>query len=120
MLANYFLNKVREIKLVRNEEFILSSYIMLSYIAAGCFYFISKFRQKVEEQKENIIYREANPSSIKYIYNEGMKTNLLKEWILIIFVAFLSVLFEIFSVFSAKPRYHIFQERLYFILFKSR
>ena len=46
-----------------------------------------------------------------------MKTNLLKEWILIIFVAFLSVLFEIFSVFSAKPRYHIFQERLYFILF---
>ena len=117
MLANYFLNKIREIKLVRNEEFILSSYIMLSYIAAGCFYFISKFRQKVEEQKENIIYREANPSSIQYIYNEGMKTNLLKEWILIIFVAFLSVLFEIFSVFSAKPRYHIFQERLYFILF---
>ena len=117
MLTNYFLNKIREMKLVRNEEFVFSFYIMLSYIGAGCFYFISKFRQKIEEQKENIIYREVNPSSIQYIYNESMKKNLLKEWILIIVISFLSVIFVFFSVFSSKPKYHIFQERLYFILF---
>ena len=71
MLANYFLEKIRKIKVVRNDELISTSYILLSYVGAGCFYFISKFRQKVEGAKENILYRENTTISITFIYNEG-------------------------------------------------
>ena len=117
MLANYFFDRIRKIKFVRNEEFIFTSYILLSYFVAGCFYFISKFRQKVEGAKENIIYRESTISTIKYIYNERVKTNILKQAILIIFLAFLIVLAELFSLFAHKPKIHLLQERFYYLLF---
>ena len=118
MLANFFIQKIRETKVIRHEEFVITSYIMLSYIGTGCFYFVSKFRQKVEGQKENIIYRRENQSTtIQYIYNEGIKINVLKELILIIFIAFLLCLFELFSVFNSLKNYNIFEERLYFYLF---
>ena len=84
MLANYFLNKIGETRVVKHEEFIITSYIMITYMGVGCFYFIAKFRQKVEGAKEKIIYKEITLYFIKYIYNNGVKINLLKEWILII------------------------------------
>ena len=90
---------------------------MITYMVAGCFYFISKFRQKVEGEKGKIIYNKTSASPIIYIYNEGIKTNVLKEHVLIIFIAFLISLTELLSSFSNKPKYHVFQERLYFILF---
>ena len=94
---------------------IFSAYVLLSYVGAGCFYFISKFREKVEGTKEKIVYRETSISSIRYIYNEGIQKNLLKEWILIIVLAFLIVLFELFSLWTKKK--NLFQERAYFLLF---
>ena len=117
MFSNYFIFKVGEQKVVKHEEFIITSIIMITYIVAGCLYFISKLRQKVEGAKEKIIYNEPNSSPIKYIYNEGIKTNVLKELILIIFIAFLISLTELLSSFSNKPKYNLFPERLYFILF---
>ena len=117
MFGNYFLFKIQSTKVVRHEEFIFTSYVLLTYIGAGCFYFISKFRQKVEGAKENIIYRESTISTIKYIYNEGVKTNILKQAILIIFLAFLIVLAELFSLFAHKPKIHLLQERFYYLLF---
>ena len=58
MLANYFLQKIRDTKVIKHEEFFTPLYIMLSYIGAGCFYFISKFRQKVEEKKKKLYIKK--------------------------------------------------------------
>ena len=117
MFANYFLYKIKATKVVKNEEFIFTCYVLLSYIGVGCFYFISKFRQKVEGEKENFLYRESTISSIKYIYNEGIKINKLKGSILIIFLAFLLSLAELFSIYIHKNKVHLLQERLYYLLF---
>ena len=117
MLGNFFIYRIRGIKVVKHEEFILTSYIILSYVGAGSFYFISKFRQKIEEAKENIIYRERRRSMIRFLYNKVFKKSPLKEWILIIVLAFLISIFELFSVFAKKPKNNLFEERLYFILF---
>ena len=117
MLANYFLQKIRDTKVIKHEEFFTPLYTTLSYIGAGCFYFISKFRQKVEEQKEKIIYKETNTNSIQYIYNEGIKINVLKVLIFIIVIAFLICLFELLSVYNSLHNFNIFEERLYFYLF---
>ena len=117
MFANYFLYKIKATKVVKNEEFIFTCYVLLSYIGVGCFYFISKFRQKVEGEKENFLYRESTISSIKFIYNEGIKKNKLKVSILIIFLAFLLSLAELFSIYIHKNKVHLLQERLYYLLF---
>ena len=78
-LGNFFLLKIKETKVVKNEEFILTSFILLSYVGAGCFYFISKFRQKVEGAKEKIIYKGMSLSNTQKLYNEVFKRSLLKE-----------------------------------------
>jgi len=117
MLANFFLLKIIETKFVKHEDFIFTLYILLSYVTAGCFYFISKFRQKVEGQKEKIIYREMALTSIELLYNEKFNKSILKKWILILVIAFLISLSEYISVFVSKPSYNIFQARFYFILF---
>ena len=115
MLANYFIAFVRNSNVIKHEEFALSIFILLSYIASGCFYFISKFRQKVEGAKDHIIYKERATTAIKYIYNEASKKSLLKECILIIVIGFLITLFELLSIFS--HGHNLFQERLYFLIF---
>ena len=58
MLANFFLLKIRESKVVKHEEFILTFFVLLSYVGAGCFYFISKYRQKVEDKKIRLYIKE--------------------------------------------------------------
>ena len=115
MLANYFIIFINEAKVIKKEEFALSFFILLSYVGAGLLYFISYFRQKVDGGKEEIIYRERPSTSIKYIYNEGVKKSFLKECILIILLGFLITLFELLSMFSHGKK--LFQERLYFLFF---
>jgi len=115
MLANYFIAFVRNSNVIKHEEFALSIFILLSYIASGCFYFIPKFRQKVEGAKDHIIYKERATTAIKYIYNEASKKSLLKKCILIIVIGFLITLFELLSIFS--HGHNLFQERLYFLIF---
>ena len=117
MLSNYLLYRIRKLKVVRHEEFIFTSYALLSYIGAGCIYFISKFRQKIEGAKDKIIYRESAISSMKLIYNEAIKTNVLKESLLIILLAFLISSGELFSVHIHKSKIHLLQERFYYLLF---
>lgn len=73
MMANYCIGKCDKQKIMNKAEFIVPVYVILSYVAAGTPYFISKFNQKVEGGKEVIIYRERIPNNIKYIYNEGLK-----------------------------------------------
>ena len=86
-------------------------------MGAGCFYFISKFRQKVEGAKEKIIYKGMSLSNTQKLYNEVFKRSLLKEWILKILIAFLITIFELFALFDNKPKFHLFEQRLYFLLF---
>ena len=117
MLANYLLGLIINTNAVKAPHFIFPVYIMFSYIAAGSLYFISYFNQKVEDGKENIIYRERAASSIRYIYNDVNKKNLLKEYILIIFLGFLVVIFELFSIFILDEMKYVFEERLYFLFF---
>ena len=114
MLANYLLIYIDESHVIKKAEFVIPFYVMFSYIGAGAIYFISYFKQKVESGKEHIIYRESN--SIRYIYNDSNKKIFaLKEYILIIFLGFLSSLFELLSVFCSQK--NVFEERLYFLLF---
>ena len=113
MMANYCIGKFDKQKIMNKAEFIVPVYVILSYVAAGTPYFISKFNQKVEGGKEGIIYRERIPNNIKYIYNEGLKKNLIKEYALIIFLSLLILAFELLS--SHSRGYKLFQERLYFM-----
>ena len=113
MMANYCIGKFDKQKIMNKAEFILPVYVILSYVAAGTPYFISKFNQKVEGGKEVIIYRERIPHNIKYIYNKGFKQNLIKKYALIIFLSLLIVAFELLS--SHSRGYKLFQERLYFM-----
>ena len=113
MMANYCIGKFDKQKIMNKAEFIVPVYVILSYVAAGTPYFISKFNQKVEGGKEVIIYRERIPHNIKYIYNKGFKQNLIKKYALIIFLSLLVVAFELLS--SHSRGYKLFQERLYFM-----
>ena len=113
MMANYCIGKFDKQKIMNKAEFIVPVYVILSYVAAGTPYFISKFNQKVEGGKEVIIYRERIPHNIKYIYNKGFKQNLIKKYALIIFLSLLIVAFELLS--SHSRGYKLFQERLYFM-----
>ena len=115
MLANYFILEIRDAYVIKKEEFALAFFVNFSYVGAGLFYFISYFRQKVDEAKEIIIYRERSSVSIKYIYNENNKKSFLKEWILIILLGFLITIFELLAMFCHGKK--LFQERLYFLFF---
>ena len=116
MISNYFLLLLGDTKVIINSKFFIPVYVEFTYAAAGLLYYISYFKDKINEVKEDIIYREERPSnSIKYIYNEGYKKTSLKEWILIITLGFLISLFEILSACSESD--NLFEERLYFLFF---
>ena len=115
MLANYFLLWFKKTNVLKKGEFFIPVFVEFSYVFAGLLYFITYFQQKVEGGKEEIIYRESTATSIKYIYNEGSQKNILKEWILIIFLGFLIAAFELLSAFCASKK--VFEERLYFYFF---
>ena len=115
MLGNYFILLMQETNVIKKPEFFMPIYVQLSYVFAGLLYFITYFQQKVDGGKDEIIYRERATTSIKYIYNDVNKKNILIEWILIVILGFLVALFELLSVFVGDR--HVFEQRLYFLFF---
>ena len=119
MLSNYLLLLIDSTKVVKKGEIFVPLFVELSYIFTGFLYFISRFQQKIEGGKEDLVtYNERDErhsSAIKYIYNEGNKKNYLKEWVLIITLGFLVAVFELLSIFIRNKK--VIEDRLYFLFF---
>ena len=118
MLGNLFICLTIEEKGFKNKEFSLTLFICFSYSIGGLLFFISSIRTKTAETKDNaIIYsiRERVPSSIKFIYNYGLKKNrFIIFGILFIMSSCLSIS-AICSLIALDK--NVFQERLYFLFF---
>lgn len=123
MICNYFLNLI----IIDNDEFekkqfLLSSFMDITFIGGGLVYFISCIRVKTEQTRENSENKKerkesSSASSIKLIYNERYKINKLKVFgILIVISLFLSI-FNVCDVYALDK--NTFEERLYFLFFIS-
>ena len=123
MICNYFLILGIDEIGFKNREFLLSTFVEISYIGGGLVYFISWIRRKTEETRENaMIYkkierRNSSNISIKYIYNEGPKKNPLKIFGIIFFISLCITLFSVCDIYALEK--NTFEERLYFLFFIS-
>ena len=118
MMGNFFINLILHENELKNKEFPIIMVGGLCNFVGGILYFISSIRTKTEETRENaIVYRERQRSlsSIKYIYNDGLKKNKLKIFGFLMIMSIFSVLPEICSLYSHEN--HIFEERMYFLFF---
>lgn len=123
MIGNYFIYKIfhdDDIKGVNNKEFLLSVLICMSYIGGGLLYFISSLRIITEETRNEANkyrQRESSISSIKYIYNDGLKKNKYLIFGIIFIMSISLISSEICSLHSLEK--NVFEERLYFLFFIS-
>ena len=123
MIGNYFIFKIfhdDDIKGVNNKEFLLSVLVCMSYIGGGLLYFISSLRIKTEETRNEANkyrQRESSISSIKYIYNDGLKKNKYLIFGIIFIMSISLILSEICSLHSLEK--NVFEARLYFLFFIS-
>ena len=120
MACNYLINEIIDDIGFENREFLLISYVEITYIGGGVVYFISWIREKTEETRDKAyIYKEKerSVSSITYIYNEGPKHNKCKIYGIIFFISVVISLFTICDIYSIN--YNSFEERLYFLFFIS-
>ena len=66
-------------------------------------------RNEAEEYKQ----KERSPSSITYIYNDGLKKNKLKIYGILIIMSISIALFEVCSLYTKNN--HVFEQRLYIV-----
>ena len=117
MMANFFILLIRESNVIKKGEWVFPIYVELSYVSAGLLHFISYFREKIDDGKDSIVYRERVSVSTRFsfIYNDGNKKASLIVWVIIIFLGFMIAVFELLGAFSLSD--HLFEQRLYFMLF---
>ena len=119
MACNYLINDIIDAIGFENREFLLISYVEITYIGGGVVYFISWIRTKTEETRDKAnIYKEkerSTSSTITYIYNEGLKVNQCKIFGIIFFISVIIALFTVCDIYAIN--YNIFEERLYFLFF---
>ena len=118
MIGNFFINLILQENELRNKEFPIIMVVGLTYFGGGLLYFISSIRNKTEETRENaIVYKERQRSlsSIKYIYNDGLKKDKIKIFGFLLIMSIFLALLEICSLYSLYK--HIFEERMYFLFF---
>ena len=119
MACNYLINEIIDVIGFENREFLLISYVEITYIGGGVVYFISWIRTKTEETRDKAnIYKEkerSTSSTITYIYNEGLKVNQCKIFGIIFFISVIIALFTVCDIYAIN--YNIFEERLYFLFF---
>ena len=118
MACNYLINEIIDVIGFENREFLLISYVEITYIGGGVVYFISWIRRKTEETRDKAnIYKdkERSASSITYIYNEGPKVNQITIFGIIFFISVIIALFTVCDIYAIN--YNIFEERLYFLFF---
>ena len=119
MICNYLINEIIDEIGFENREFLLISYVEITYIGGGVVYFISWIRTKTEETRDKAYFREKerSASTITYIYNEGPKINQWKIFGIILFISIIIGLFTICDIYAIN--YNFFEERLYFLFFVS-
>ena len=120
MACNYLINEIIDVIGFENREFLLISYVEITYIGGGVVYFISWIRRKTEETRDKAnIYKdkERSASTITYIYNEGPKVNKIKIFGIIFFISVIIALFTVCDIYAIN--YNIFEERLYFLFFTA-
>ena len=118
MVCNYLINEIIDDIGFENREFLLISYVEITYIGGGVVYFISWIRTKTEETRDKANFykqKERSASSITYIYNEGPKYNQYKIFGIIFFTSVIITLFTICDIYAIN--YNFFEERLYFLFF---
>ena len=91
----------------------------MTYIGGGILYFLSWIRTRTEESRDKAIdlleKRERNLSSIRYIYNDGLKKNKLHIFLMLSAMSILLVLSTITAIYSKGK--NVFERRLYFLFF---
>ena len=120
MLGNLFIGLIIDDKGFKNKEFSITLFICFSYSVGGLLYFISSIRTKTAETKDDaIIYREKEReksiSSIKFIYNDGLRKNRFKIFGILFIMSSCLSLCTICSLLALDK--NVFQERLYFLFF---
>lgn len=119
-LGNLMIHEVRDGNEHMESECFFSVFIGLSYFMGGLLYFISAIRSKTEETRDNaIVYKERNNSNnnIVYIYNYGVKKNILKISLFLCLISLLITLTTICNLYSYKK--NVFEKRLYYIFYIS-
>ena len=95
MACNYLINDIIDAIGFENREFLLISYVEITYIGGGVVYFISWIRTKTEETRDKAnFYKEkerSTSSTITYIYNEGLKVNQCKIFGIIFFIFYMHI-----------------------------
>ena len=118
-LGNFFLELIYNDEGINNKEFLIAIITSLSYIGGGILYFISWIRTRTEESRdealEHLERKERNPSSIRYIYNDGLKKNKLHIFFILLIMSILLVFSTVASIYALEK--NVFEERLYFLFF---
>ena len=118
-LTNFFLGLISDDKGINNKEFLSALIVSMTYIGGGILYFLSWIRTRTEESRDKAIdlleKRERNLSSIRYIYNDGLKKNKLHIFLMLSAMSILLVLSTITAIYSKGK--NVFERRLYFLFF---
>ena len=115
MLGNYFLSKIMQANVIKQNLFFYILHEELTYIFAGLFYFISYFRGKSNKPK-NIDKNSCYETSIKYLYNRPLFNKCSRK--LIIFLLILCCLLiseKLIYIYTGE--YNLFYLWFYYLLF---
>jgi hypothetical protein len=94
--------------------------VCFTYLLGGSFHFVSSIRTKTEETRENArVYRDriSSASSIKYIYNDGLKKNKIITFGLLIAMSIGLCFFSCCDLYSEINHKHVFNQRMFFLFF---
>ena len=110
--TNFLLGKINELKVIK-REFILLFFVELSYAVGGLLYFVSYFKQKENKASQTYNYKIKFLKNLKTTNNNV--NNPKKKWIIIILMCCLFAFFHL--VCDLFMNNHLFESRMYFILF---
>ena len=112
VFTNFFLAKINELQVIK-REYILLFFVELSYAVGGLLYFVSYFKQKDNKESQTYNYKMKFLKNLKT--NNNSTNNLKKKWFIIILMCCLFAFFHL--VCDLYMNNHLFESRMYFILF---
>ena len=116
MICNYLIISIIDEYNLKNKQFFLSTFVNSTYIGGGLVYFISYIRTKTEQTRDSAqLYNERKSSFVKYIYNEGIKIDKFKIFLILLILSFLLTIFNVVDLYALDS--NTFEERLYFLFF---
>jgi uncharacterized membrane protein len=115
MLGNYFLSKIMQANVIKQNLFFYILHEELTYIFSGLFYFISYFRGKSNKPK-NIDKNSCDETSIKYIYNRPLFNKCSRKLIIFLLIlSFLLISEKLIYIYTGE--YNLFYLWFYYLLF---